>query len=59
MLNLPELIERLQEAHAKLGNHPNAQVRIQWGAGLTDDDYGTTITGIDVEPAEQLVVIRG
>jgi hypothetical protein len=59
MMNLPELIERLQEAHAALGNQPNAQVRIEWGAGLTDDDYGTTITGIEIEAANQLVVIRG
>ena len=57
-MNLLELIERLQEAHAKLGNYADTQVRFE-SAGRLDDEGGTTISGVEVEPAFQLVVIRG
>jgi hypothetical protein len=58
MMNLTELIERLQEAHAALGNHPNARVRFE-SAGRLDDEGGTSLHDIEIEPAHQLVVIRG
>jgi hypothetical protein len=59
MMNLPELIERLQEAHAALGNHPNAQVRFEMAGDRLDDEGGTSLHAIEIEPAHQLVVIRG
>lgn len=57
-MNLVELIERLQEAHAKLGNYADTRVRFE-SAGRLDDEGGTTISSVEVEPAFQLVVIPG
>ena len=57
-MNLLELIQRLQEAHAKLGNYADTHVRFE-SAGKLDNEGGTTISGVEVEPAFQLVVIRG
>jgi len=57
-MNLIELIERLQEAHAQLGNYPDTQVRFEL-AGTLDDEGGTIISGVEVEAAHQLIVIRG
>lgn len=57
-MNLLELIERLQEAHAKLGNHPAVKVRFE-SSGSLDDEGGTSISDVEVEPLFQLVVIRG
>lgn len=57
-MNLLELIERLQEAHAQLGNYSDTQVRFE-SAGHLDDEGGTTISGVEVEAAFQLIVIRG
>lgn len=55
-MNLFELIERLQAAHAQLGNHPNVTVRFQL-SGLLDDEQGTTIHGVEIERRTQQVVI--
>jgi hypothetical protein len=57
-MNLVELIERLQEAHAFLGNYPDTQVRFE-SAGTLDDEGGTIISGVEVEAAHLLIVIRG
>lgn len=57
-MNLLELIERLQEAHAQLGNYADTQVRFE-SAGQLDDEGSTSISGVTIEPAFQLVVIRG
>lgn len=57
-MNLLELMERLQEAHAQLGNYSDTQVRFE-SAGHLDDEGGTTISGVEVEAAHQLIVIRG
>lgn len=57
-MNLLELIQRLQEAHAQLGNYPDAQVRFE-SAGFLDDEGGTSLNDVEVEPSFQLVVIRG
>jgi hypothetical protein len=56
-MNLIELIERLQEAHAQLGNYPDTHVRFE--TDWLDDEGGTTISGVEVEAAHQLIVIRG
>lgn len=57
-MNLLELIERLQEAHAQLGNYSNTQVRFE-STGVLDDEGGTTISKVEVEAGGQLIVIRG
>jgi hypothetical protein len=57
-MNLLELIQRLQEAHAQLGNYADTQVRFE-SAGSLDDEGGTPISGVEIESAFQLVVIRG
>ena len=57
-MKLLELIEALQEAHAKLGNHPNVTVRFE-SAGVLDDEGGTILSGVEVYPFPQMVVIRG
>lgn len=51
-MNLLELIERLQEARAKLGNHPNVTVRFQLN-GLLDDEQGTRIHEVEIESFAQ------
>ena len=57
-MNLIELIEKLQEAHALLGNYAATKVRFE-SAGVLDDEGGTDISVIEIEPALQLVVMRG
>jgi hypothetical protein len=57
-MNLPELIERLQEAHAMLGNYADTQVRFEC-CDLLDDEGGTPLHEIEVDQGNQLVVIRG
>lgn len=49
-MNLIELIERLQEAHAKLGNYADTRVRFEV-AGQLDDEGATTISAVEIEPA--------
>jgi hypothetical protein len=55
-LNLPELIARLQEAHALLGLHPDSQVRFQCTRPL-DDENGTPLDHVEVEYGFQLAII--
>lgn len=55
-MHLLELIERLQAAHAQLGNHPNVTVRFQLN-GLLDDEQGTRIHEVEIERRTQQVVI--
>jgi hypothetical protein len=57
-MNLIELIERLQEAHAKFGNHPNVTVRFE-SAGQLDEEGGSNISGVEIVPPAQMIVIRG
>ena len=57
-MNLLELIERLQAAHAQLGNYADTQVRFECYDPL-DDEGGTPLHDVEVEPGFQLVVIRG
>lgn len=56
-LTLKELIERLQECHAKLGNHPEVRVRFE-SAGYLDDEGGTNLSETEIEYIQRLVVIR-